>query len=339
MSNHDDDSSVDSSTTGSVQEEVQSTPPKVTTSPPATYKTGINARIDEALKVAKRVNRSSDLVPLNHEYDLKKKELKSLIAAAKAYKASVEKMDMARINMAMKLATISDKSPIFAHVGTSAEQGGSFAAIAQTASKQTGDIAASYQDSVVAYLVEWEEIITSRVEQGLKETGKLKEKLQHYQTKIEGLRKTVNKKDDTPKGVPKKLQAQLDRNEKKLDHAWNEHERSASMLCNLMEQVTARGWKDLAPVVLNSVQWEVERTSGEQDIFAKLPAVAEAMMETVEANSSLEEVSCVKVALASEHSDVLSETVESDHEVDSSKMEQVPQSPDRVSDLNAACEV
>jgi len=265
--------------------------------------------------------------------------------------------------MVMKLSSLSTKSPIFAHVGNTVEQDDSLAVIAQAASKQTNEVAASYQDLVIDYLVEWERVTSSRVNQGVEETKKLHDRMNHYQTKVEGLRKKVHTKEDSPKGsIPQKLQEKLERNEKKLDQAWKEHERSASILCNLIEQVTARGWKDLAPLVLNNVQWEVDRTSGEYDIFARLPAMAEAMMETVEkATASHDESRSVAVALASEElSAVGSETTGSYHEeeeavveqehvlktpevsrekVDVSKVvEQMPQSPDRV-DFNVGKEV
>ena len=64
--------------------------------PPTACKTGIKARLDQAVKQMKRVNRSSDLVPLNHEYEVMKKELRILLNLTKTYKASMLSMDKAR---------------------------------------------------------------------------------------------------------------------------------------------------------------------------------------------------------------------------------------------------
>lgn len=109
MSNNEE--SVESQEQGQkeVPEQLQSTPPpspkgspKATGPPPPVNKTGINARLDDALMKMKRVNRSSDLIPLNHQYDLMRKELKALIAAAKTYKANVLSMDKARTEVSCK---------------------------------------------------------------------------------------------------------------------------------------------------------------------------------------------------------------------------------------------
>jgi hypothetical protein len=64
---------------------------------PAVNKTFIATRLDKALKCAKPVNRSSDLVPLGREFDKMRKQLRSLITAAKHYHAArveVEKFRM-----------------------------------------------------------------------------------------------------------------------------------------------------------------------------------------------------------------------------------------------------
>jgi hypothetical protein len=42
-----------------------------------------------------------------------------------------------------------------------------------------------------------------------------------------------------------------------------------STLCNLLEEVTKGGWKDLHPLV-GSLQWEVDRVTGEQDAYGML---------------------------------------------------------------------
>jgi len=104
MSN-DEEVSIDSSTENVDErkeevQEVHSIPAKIVSDPPPVVnKTGINARLDEAMKKLMRINRSSDLVPLTHDYEVMRKELKSTIVAAKTYKASLEGMDKARMDV------------------------------------------------------------------------------------------------------------------------------------------------------------------------------------------------------------------------------------------------
>lgn len=77
--------------------------------PPTACKTGIKARLDQAVKQMKRVNRSSDLVPLNHEYEVMKKELRILLNLTKTYKASMLSMDKARTEVSCE--SIETSSP------------------------------------------------------------------------------------------------------------------------------------------------------------------------------------------------------------------------------------
>jgi hypothetical protein len=62
-------------------------------------KTFIATRLDKALKGAKPVNRSSDLVPLGREFDKMRKQLRSLIAAAKHYHAARAEVEKARMEV------------------------------------------------------------------------------------------------------------------------------------------------------------------------------------------------------------------------------------------------
>jgi hypothetical protein len=62
-------------------------------------RTFIATRLDEALKGAKPVNRSSDLVPLGREFDKMRKQLRTLIAAAKHYHAARLEVEKARMEV------------------------------------------------------------------------------------------------------------------------------------------------------------------------------------------------------------------------------------------------
>jgi hypothetical protein len=199
----------------------------------------------------------------------------------------------------MKFSAFAAKTPIFKPIGDT-PAGDSVASVAAAASKETNARAASYQDRVVDYCIEWERVVTTRVDSELKETGELAEKLNHYQNKVTSLRSKVNGMEGRGKESPKKLSEKLVRNEKKLDQAWRAHERSASKLCNLIEAVTLQGWKDLYQLVKASLQWEVERASGEYDIFARLPQVMEELIEAYEKYTTPpeDEGSRVPVALA-----------------------------------------
>jgi hypothetical protein len=62
-------------------------------------KTYIGTRLDEAIKGAKPVNRSSDLVPLGREFDKMRKQLRLLIVGAKHYHAARAEVEKARMEV------------------------------------------------------------------------------------------------------------------------------------------------------------------------------------------------------------------------------------------------
>ena len=72
------------------------TSPTVSFPRPTLSKMGISARLDHAMKQKKLDHHSSDLGPLSHDYDVTRKELRTMLHLAKTYKASMCSMDMAR---------------------------------------------------------------------------------------------------------------------------------------------------------------------------------------------------------------------------------------------------
>jgi hypothetical protein len=71
----------------------------VLTKVPPASKTYIATRLDKVLKGAKPVNRSSDLVPLSHEFDQMRKHLRSLVSATKQYHAARVQVEKARMEV------------------------------------------------------------------------------------------------------------------------------------------------------------------------------------------------------------------------------------------------
>jgi hypothetical protein len=72
------------------------------------------------------------------------------------------------------------------------------------------------------------------------------------------------------KGIPVKLEEKLERNQQKLEQAWALHEEAASTLCHLLEQVTHKGWKDLAPLLDKAMEWECDRAMHDYNVFTRL---------------------------------------------------------------------
>jgi hypothetical protein len=176
----------------------------------------------------------------------------------------------------VQLSALATKSPLQEHVGN-APGHTSLASVHQLATEKARVGAEQYQKNVINYAIEWEQIVTTRVDEDLKKTNALQESLNHYQNKIAVLRKKVNAVENKGKGSPTKLSEKLTRNEGKLEQAWKLHEEGASTLCNLLDEITKGGWKDLYPLVLAALQWELGRTTEEHDVYAKLSEVEKDM--------------------------------------------------------------
>jgi hypothetical protein len=73
----------------------------------------------------------------------------------------------------------------------------------------------------------------------------------------------------------------------KVKDSWKLHEASASTLCNLLEGVTKGGWKDLYPLVLAALHWEVDRAAGEQVAYGMLSEVEKDMTSTFDEHASV----------------------------------------------------
>lgn len=63
------------------------------------HRTGISARLEAALEAAKPANRSADLVPLNHVYDVRRRELNALVLSAEKYHQALSQLAKARTDV------------------------------------------------------------------------------------------------------------------------------------------------------------------------------------------------------------------------------------------------
>jgi hypothetical protein len=176
----------------------------------------------------------------------------------------------------MQLAELSTNSPLHAHVGN-APALTYLASVHQLATEKARDEAKQYQETVIDYAIEWLQIVTTRVDEGLEKSNVLYRELNHYKNKIDLLRKKVNAVEAKGKESSSKLSQKLNRNEAKVKNAWKLHEASASTLCNLLEEITKGGWKDLYPLILAALQWEIGVTAGEEDANGLLSQVEKDM--------------------------------------------------------------
>merc|ERR1712127_1114516 len=126
-----------------------------------------------------------------------------------------------------------------------------------------------FKSHTINYISEWEEVVTSQLDDDVKEVRELAKKRDHYIVKVDSLRASINKihKKKTKETPSKKLTDQLERNEKKLADADAAYEIAAHKVSIVLNEATARGWVDFYPVIKNVMKFEINRLGLESSCY------------------------------------------------------------------------
>ena len=163
----------------------------------------------------------------------------------------------------------------------------SMLALEQVASLQSQMNLVEYQRHVIDYAVEWNDVVTSRIDKQLKQVTKLRQQYLHYDKKVHQLRHKINVLEQKgKKSTPPEVVSKLTRNEEKLSVAFASHQNMSGRLVVLMEQAVTFGWKDLYPLVKNTMKWQVNRVAREQETYGQYPITLQAMKSTVNKQKS-----------------------------------------------------
>ena len=233
-------------------------------------------------KVGKKAkNRSGDLVALADRFGVLKAKIAHLVAALHAQHGSMDTLLRTRLEVAKQVASISEKSPIFDHAGllpgTETPKGAvtSYYSVHLAMHKRSTMYLDRYKQFIVDYATEWENVVVTRVSNDIKASEKIRLDLEHYQGKVEALRKGINQVMAKGKLVDPKQSEKLRRNEDKLTKARAEYAEFSSNLCVLIEEVTERAWKDLHPLLIKMSQFDATLSSDEFKLFSQLNQVTE----------------------------------------------------------------
>lgn len=128
-----------------------------------------------------------------------------------------------------------------------------------------------YLKHLVDYVEDWENSVTTIIDQQKKKVRELKTGRTHYEKKVDNLRQKVNDKS-SPALVEK-----VSRNEVKLKEAFLLHETEADRLCTLIEAATGEGWKDLYILAKNFMKFESNRVGRDSDLYSHLSHILESM--------------------------------------------------------------
>ena len=155
----------------------------------------------------------------------------------------------------------------------------SFASVHDEVSAKAKSYAGKYQQFVLEYATEWEKIIRTRIDNGLKKAEEMRIELDHYQKKTESLRLAANQAMAKGKSVASSQQEKLTRNEEKLISSKQNYNRVATDLCILMEEVTERSWRDLHPLLVKCAQFDMTLANDEAKALSTLNQVVSSLKQ------------------------------------------------------------
>ncbi len=154
---------------------------------------------------------------------------------------------------------------------------GSIVAFSQLSAQHEKLNVMDYQTHILDYLDEWDDVVTSLLDDEVKTIRALNKKKEHYISKVDRLRARVNRIERRGvKDAPKRLVEKLERNEDKLERSDAAYEEFANDVALNLSESIRRGWVDLYPLINAAIKFEMNRIGRDNATFGRLPGTLEA---------------------------------------------------------------
>ena len=111
------------------------------------------------------------------------------------------------------------------------------------------------QEEMLDYVKHWDQVVTSRVCAELRYVKKLQSTWLSYEMKVDSLKASAAKKQTKNKPVDL---SKVKRNETKLRRTRKEYNNNVIRNTVLIEEITLRGWKDIIPLLMKVLQYDIE---------------------------------------------------------------------------------
>ena len=141
-----------------------------------------------------------------------------------------------------------------------------------------------FEKHIVAYIKDWDDAVSTRISALMKEHERRRLDLEHYTRKVEGMRLTVNKAMASGKKVPADAADKLQRNEIKLKQSRESFEKYTHDFYLIVNEVTDRAWKDLHPILVKMLQFDMTLAQEEAKLYSSLRETIEALKAIGTAN-------------------------------------------------------
>lgn len=196
--------------------------------------------------------------------------------------------------MAQHLTVLSRSSPLSNHVSAMPPAGAppdsvcSYLSTHHNLANKNKQFAQRFAKFVIDYCIQWQQVVSARIDKTLKEAEKSRVEADHYQSKVESLRQAANEKLAKGKQVDAKSAEKLTRNEEKLMKIKEENNKCTADACLLVEELTDRAWRDLHPLLVKIIQFDMTISSEEAKAMGDLKAVV-AELKSIAATHGISE--------------------------------------------------
>jgi len=249
----------------------------------------------EAASQTSKSSFKDDIVTLTARYEEFAKQLKSLVVHANEFHQAIGEKEKARAKFFEECTSMTNGTPLHLDIGKNeipksanlsyakTEVGDlitprSMSSVEALARIYSSESSSEYQQHILAYVTAWTEAVTSKVEAELQTYDKLEETLYHYEVKVDELRKKS-------KGI---TSTKLTRNYKKLAISGQKRDAQLEKACYLLKAVVENSWKDLYPLIEQTMVWETNRRDGQVDTMGMmLPKTMANMKENIKSGKTL----------------------------------------------------
>mmetsp|Transcript_19534 Transcript_19534/g.41120 ORF Transcript_19534/g.41120 Transcript_19534/m.41120 type:complete len:381 (+) Transcript_19534:96-1238(+) len=137
--------------------------------------------------------------------------------------------------------------------------------------------AEKFRENIIGYVVQWDKIVSTRIEGRLIEFRKMRSSYAHYVDKVAGLHEKADKQKAKSKQVPKtaspRLANKLERNVVKLSGAEEAHDDYGRSLLLYIDEVTTTYWKDFVPLLHMFMKFSMNGASDTSVVMRRLEKV------------------------------------------------------------------
>lgn len=245
-------------------------------------------KIREVIGVAKTYNKNNDLSKLKEDYENISKKLKGLVVALQNHNVAAIAMQKSQLDLAKYVGAMSNNSPLFTCTGKQDSQDDgpacSYLSIHEGLAVKADNFSSKFAQHILSYAIEWDKILDERIQVGLKKTEGLRLDLDHYQKKVETLRTAMNIAMAKGKVPQQKDRERLARNEEKLIASKASFDKISHDMCILIEEVTVRSWRDLHPLMVKLIQYDITEAADRSKRLSDLSQIVKVYKEIATKN-------------------------------------------------------